>query len=388
MRLIAGVCGLVALSACGADAPGSADTAQVSDSAGIRIVELPVDLPADSIPIQVVWRHGDDADEYQFKRASAGTLAAGDAGIVGDGGNGEVIRIDGESSHSILARNGQGPEEVGSPLSIFAAADGSVFVHDRLNRKVLRFVGDSVTDVLTSDGPILSDMMPVGSDGDGTLLMITASYSSRFETPWLDGHVARFATAPFALDTVAAYPIAERSDRESPTAFGYGGQVAGGPAGLIQVRSDRAEVIWRNAQGDIETIARWSPDPAFVDEQVIEAFQVRMREDLIRVNPQLSREEAETFAADRVASYQFDPTRPLPVMRLAYMGQDGRAWVEEFAADGEPMRLRVLDRDGTPLGTVHLPFPIRFMDATRDHLLGIATGDLGVQSVVLFRIGP
>jgi hypothetical protein len=380
---------LVALAGCGGDAPSDARPATVTDSAGIRIVEHAGDLPADSIPLRIVWRHGDDEGEYAFQRAFPGALGPDGVAFVGDVSNAEIIRIDGEGrgAYSILARRGQGPAEVMGPRGLMAAADGSVFVDDRPNRKILRFVGDSLADILTAEGSTLLDMRPVGVAADGALLMTTASFNSRFEVPWLDGYVARIDFDPFALDTVVAYPMAERNDQESPTAFGYQGWMSGSHAGLVQIRTDRPEVLWRNGRGELVTIARWDPEPAYVDDAMIEAFKERLRADLIRVNPQMPRADAEVFAAERAASYQFDPTRPLPVMRLAFLGQDGRAWVEEFAADGEPLRLRVLNPDGTAQGTVHLPFPIRFLDATSEHLLGIATGDLGVQSIVLFAVG-
>lgn len=357
----------------------------VSDSAGVRIVEYPGPLPGDSIPLRVVWRHGDDPGEYEFQMVFPGALTPDGSGFVADVGNREVMRLNPDGSHTILARSGEGPEEVGGPFSMIYSPDGSVLVSDRPNQKMLRFRGDSLAEIIRAEGSTFLRLRPIAAGEDGVVIMTTASYNSRFEVPWLDGHMVRMTFDPLSADTIASYPMAARSDRESPTAFGYSGWVTGGLSGLIEVRTDRPQVVWRDFDGAVTTITRWSPDAAFVDDSMIQRFKEILRADLIRVNPQMTREDAEVFANERVASYIFDPNRPLPVMRFAHMGQDGRVWVEEFTAGGDPMRLGVLESDGTPLGTVHLPFPIRFLDANGQHLLGIATGDLGVQSVVLFE---
>ena len=80
------------LPACAADALSDAE-ATVRDSAGVRIVEHPGTLAETPIALELVWEHGQRADDYAFQYVFLGALQPGGGAIVADGGNAEIVSI-------------------------------------------------------------------------------------------------------------------------------------------------------------------------------------------------------------------------------------------------------------------------------------------------------
>lgn len=77
------------------------------------------------------------------------------------------------------------------------------------------------------------------------------------------------------------------------------------------------------------------------------------------------------------------PTYP-PLAGL-HVGRDETIWVEKRIVNGERLHL-ALDPDGTPLGTLTLPEASRLAEAQANRIWVVETDDLGVESVVRYRV--
>lgn len=260
-------CGISA--ACGERDSDSGTSAAVRDSVGIRIVEYGSDPEPASVAIELVWEYGHKPHEYSFQFVLLGALRTDCGAVVGDMGNQEVVAIDFTGSqHTVWAGSGQGPSEVRSPRAIRRSGDGSIWVEDVGNAKLMLFDGDSVVTTVSTQGSVTLTygMMPQGVDAEGHLLMTTSSYRSDFDQPWLDGHMTRFDPVGGVLDTVGSYPMAPHRLDEDANPFMPSGVVSSTGGGFIHARTDIPALTWRAANCDLTQIVRWNPVPAYPTE--------------------------------------------------------------------------------------------------------------------------
>jgi hypothetical protein len=380
-----------ALSACRQAAPDGA-SALVRDSAGIRLVDHPAELGQGIIELELLWEHGHGPDDYAFQFVSVGALAPDGSAIVSDAGNREVVVIDAEDGgHRLLAPPGQGPHEIQVPRAILVAGRDSVWVDDPGNGRLALFVGgESVTTIdLRGTTPLSFMEMPAGLDEDGGLLLQTGSYRSDFDVPWLDGYLMRYTPGAARLDTVGAYPMARRRPESGINPFaGYGVVSVAGHA-FVHARSDLPELIWRSADGDTMQIVRWSPTLAHPDRAMWDEFVATMREDLVRVNPQMSREQAEAFAEQQVARYALDTSAPLPLFGHIVQGSStGDVWLPDFfMSPAGTATHTVVSADGLSTAVATFPGPVRVLDVTEDRVLVLVHDELDVQGVAVYRYG-
>lgn len=380
------------LASLGCDNSGSfpATVATVRDSSGVRIVEYPGPLVGAPVAAELQWQHGFQVDAYPFQSVFLGAVRPSGSAVVVDGGNREVVEIDSlGGSYSLLAESGQGPTEVRSPRVVLVRAD-TTWVEDPGNTKLMRFEGaDLVSSVNTGVNATLArSMMPLALTEEGRLLMVTSSYRSRFEQEWLDGHVTRLDWTTLTLDTVAAYPMASRRPETGINPFGHFGFVAGYYDGYSQGRTDRSEVLWRDSDGVVRQIVRWTPDVVYPTPELWRQFEQGLRAELRRVNPQMSADRVQDFLDERVAAYSLDEEEPLPLFGPLLASDEGSVWLPPYSTFRQrPTHYTVLVRNGEEVSTVEFPRPISILDVTGPYALGVIEDSLGVQAVAVYRVG-
>ncbi|RMH19908.1 MAG: hypothetical protein D6701_04375, partial [Gemmatimonadetes bacterium] len=112
---------------------------------------------------------------------------------------------------------------------------------------------------------------------------------------------------------------------------------------------------------------------------------VRAWRDSVRVDLALKLDDAE---ARRVAG-MIPAADPAPPHGTILVDVDGNVWVADEPGRA-PVRYRVFDRQGRPLGLVDVP-PLRLLHVGTDRVVGVHTDDLDVQQVrvhVLHRGAP
>jgi hypothetical protein len=138
----------------------------------------------------------------------------------GAGAQQEIVELAPDGSlGAVLARGGQGPEEVRSVLGVHVFGGDSLLVEDDGNAKLMVFGGEThAYNVSLARRTDLGRALRVhGIDVEGKLLMLTSSFSTDFTVPWLQGSMVRLDQATLVPDTVGRYDIAARRDREDRT---------------------------------------------------------------------------------------------------------------------------------------------------------------------------
>jgi hypothetical protein len=73
-----------------------------------------------------------------------------------------------------------------------------------------------------------------------------------------------------------------------------------------------------------------------------------------------------------------------PIVRLLF-GQDYALWIEQ-RPQGEQLPYYVVERDGTPVGTLHLPRSQRLLAADEGRIWVVDRDDLGVESLIQYGV--
>jgi hypothetical protein len=361
----------------------------VRDSAGVRVVEYPATLPSPPVSVDLVWEHGQGEEDYGYQYVSSGAVQPDGGAILADGGNREVVVIAADgASHRLLAGTGQGPEEVMGPREIVASGPDGVWVEDPVNGKLLKLEnGEPTTTVNTIAAGIPAySLMPVAESGGGDLLMVPGGYRTDFEEPWLNGYLIRFSPAEGWIDTVGSYPMVPRAPETGVNPFGPSGVITGAGHDFVHARTDVAELIWRDADGDTTQIVRWVPVMTYPTETMWEEFKTMLRANLARVNPSMSAASLEGFVEEQIARYAVNESEPLPLFGRIVGGSQGDVWLPESASwDVGSKRYTVVSADGISSAVATFDRPVSILSVNEEFVLGTSKNELDVQAVVLYR---
>jgi len=202
--------------------------------------------------------------------------------------------------------------------------------------------------------------------------------------------MARFDMETGALDTVASYDFMPRIppglEWEPIPAYGDVTVTAGH---FVQTRSDRAEVIWRLADGTATQIVRWQADPALLTEEWMQPVEAQHRMDVRKHSPNLP-EAAITASTQRIMGiYRASIGRPMPLFADPFTDAEGRVWLPSYKPDGERHSVppyTVIAPDGTWWGTVEAPPRFRILDVAGRLVLGMQVDEMDVESVVVHEL--
>jgi hypothetical protein len=245
---------------------------------------------------------------------------------------------------------------------------------------------------LTGNPTLASGLRLLGLDETGRALMSTASYSTNFTEPWLQGHLVRVDLQTLRADTLGTFDLASSAPRDGPrNPFRPVGQATASGPRFVIARSDKAELTWRDSEGRLRQILRWNPAPAFPSEGDLEAIESSMIADLRRVNPDQPEADLQRFIQEVMDNTRVPPDEPLPLFLQVTGDGDGGVWLSPFeptvsAGNYFPARYEVIGPDGTGLGGLLAPPRFRLLDIAGSRVLGVLTDPLGVESVVLYSL--
>jgi hypothetical protein len=324
---------------------------------------------------------------------SLGALQPDGSAIVVDAGAQEVLRINHDgTAHTVLARRGRGPREVLRVSSIIVLGQDTVLIEDDGNARISVFEpgGGFRSTNLGADRSITLGLRTLGIANAGQLLMSTSSYRTGFTEPWLAGRLVRFDVESQVADTVASFDIAHSTPRGGPqNPFLPAGEATAAQGRFVVVRSDSPEIKWLSADGVLEQVVRWNPQPLYPTTADWEAFANQLRIDLRRVNPQMGGEELRRFIDRQLESYQLKTDEPLPLFSLLHSDAEGRVWLANFDAAG-PLAgesgYTIVDHDGRWLGVLESPATFRFLDAGYGRVLGVMKDQDDVQHLVVYAL--
>lgn len=362
----------------------------VRDSMGIRIVEYagePAPTHSVAFSAEPLYRHGHVEGDYLFQMIGVGALQPDGGAVVFDSGTREVVTIDSDGElRQLLARSGQGPAEVRAVRAILVSGQDTVIMEDAGNRKLMRFENGE----LAWTRPVDGYLMPRGIDPDGNLLTVTARYSPRFEAPWLPGYMVRQELEGDVFDTVAAYDMAQHlgpEGRQHPFPSQGFATATGGE--FIYGRTDIPELTWRGPDGGIWQIVRWNPMRSYPTDGHWDSYVEQLRSELPRMNPQLSRAEAEALVQQQLESYEVDSSEPVPIFITLEDDGSGGVWMADWTPAISPEALKSyawIQSGGEWLGSVELPERFQLLDVSGTKALGILRDEMDVESVAVFEV--
>ena len=384
---------LAPAAACGGD-PSTPTHASplIQDSASIRIVThegTPTAEPSFRFPAEPRYRHGANPGDYAFQEVSVGRLLPDGSAVVYDPWNAELVVFgpDG-ATHEVLAREGEGPGEVGFVSAIFALGQDSILVADTNLGRVTLFAGGSVA--RTTSLPRSGRLGVEGIGAPGELLMATSWGPSSFEEEWLPGHMIRFDMETGALDTIASYDLNPRI----PPGLQWdpiraAGEVTVTAGHFVYTRSDRPEVTWRLPDGTVAQIARWQAEPALLTDEWLGPIEAEHRMSVRMHSPDLSDARIAEITQGNMAAYHAIVGRPMPLFGSPFADDEGRVWLPSYKPGGELHSVApysVIAPDGEWLGTVAAPPGFRILDVAEGLVLGAARDEMDVERVVVYEL--
>ncbi len=382
-----------ALLACGeATDPTSDPQVQITDSAGVQIIEypgVPETAPPFALAEDPIYRHGANPGDYIFQFAEAGRLFPDGSAVVADWYSEVVVLSPDGTTHEVIARVGEGPGEVVNPYALFVMGRDSVLVADSRQSRLTLFVGDSVARIVGLPRAAHFGLAGIGSSGE-LMMMDRYPYRSWFdiEEEWLAGHMSLFDTETGALDTVAAYDHYPRERRGvmNPIIRPVG-EVTVAAGQFVHTRSDRPEITWRLPDGTVTQIVRWRPEPPLLTEALLEHGESYNRM-IGRMNYGVSETRLEEIIEEDMSRYRDMIGQPVPLFGSPFADAAGNLWLPSYrpAYPEEGSPYTVISPDGEWLGQVETPPRFRILDVTGGLVLGVLRDEMDVENVVVYEV--
>jgi hypothetical protein len=385
---------------------GSHGSTIVRDSVGIEIVESEARSPdvwtVGAVPtLEIGLIDGDPS--YQFHQVRSARQLSDGTVVVANGGTREVRFFD-ESGTFLGAsgRRGAGPNEFENLAQLERTRGDSLVVYDSGLRRVT---------VLGPDGGFrrtidLTRAMNAGPAPamiavalDGTLVGRTIHSAD----PASDGYtrddieiilLSAIGAEPVSIGLFAGGEVARRISSPSPglvsvqersLPFGRSTHVAAAFDRVFVGTSDRYEVREYGTDGILRRIVRrLDSAPEEIGTPALRRYAEAVLEELESMGNAPDRQSFE-------ASILELPRAPsMPVFSDLLVDDLGMLWVQDYSAPwerDEPIAWTVFEEGGRLLGRVEIPSRIRVQQVGRDFVLGIATDDLGVESIVRLSLG-
>lgn len=370
----------VTLSACGSD--GDTEAVDARAAAAPQVVENDKGQWESgrewTVPAQPTLDIGSDAGrEYQFAGIRGAVRLSDGRIVVGDAGSSEVRIYDPQGRFiSAAGRSGGGPEEFRGMGELVAAAGDSVVVFDVMTRRV---------SVLAPSGRFARSVTPaaatLGADFAGVLENGAFVFGIPRPLPPREGlsrdSVVYMLISPNGseADTLGVAPGGEKfqgisGSRVTRLTNPFGPSAAAVASGdrIFIGATDSYEIREYSPEGNATRIIRRDAAPQpFTDahfRQIVDQF------------PQM-------------ASALAGIPRPsqAPVFSALVVDRDNHLWVQEYPAPGATsVTWSVFDPRGAMLGQVALPANLRPTDIGRDYVVGVWTGELGVEHVRMYPL--
>lgn len=396
---------LLLLSACAGGDTFSGWGGTITDSAGVRMVQNPVEgvwAPGEAWTVEEVLSVGaiDAAADYQFGQITGADVDTDGNVYVADIQTSDIRVFDAQGAYlRTIGKPGAGPGEFGRALmGVFVVGD-TVLAIDLGNVRVARFLRDGT--FLDSERLDPTKGQPVRWDvaGNGRLVMQNRYFNPADSTSKPRGDaVVTWAGPDDPVDTLAVLPV---------------GQSAQMVNGRPEIRMFAPEPIWDAApDGRMVTgmtnewrFQVWNADGtlARVFSRPSETKAVTERDQTVvknAIKQRLLSLGANPAAVEQVLQqYQFADT--YPTFALIALGPRGSVWVQnvhsgsELAGeDGEtfdPQDLGstewgVFDAEGRYMGSVTFPGKYQPIRTVGDLFYGIARDEMDVQSLKVFRV--
>jgi hypothetical protein len=395
--------------ACGGVESGSADGG-ARDSAGIQIVENTAPLWSEAnawrlSPSPILDLGGAGADSaHEFYRVAGVVRLTDGTIVVANSGTSQLryFAADGTTIRSV-GREGAGPGEFRTLLSLHRLPGDSLLAYDPMNRRLtlLDAAGRHVRDVSlpTAMGFVLFQL--AGRLPDGSYLVhapstpIGPEMLSRPLGAARDSIlVLRLDTAGVPVDTLGTFPagIVEVRNMEMfgrsmpvpiPIPFTPSTMVAAGPDAVYVGTSDSYEIRVLSPDGALRRLIRREVPARPVTQADRDAMTARMRDLPSQGGAQL----APMMEQFQKAMAEIDYPETMPAYGSLRLDAEGNLWVAEHSGGAPaPVHWSVFGPDGRFLGTVTMPERFQVREIGADYVLGELTDETEIEHVLLYQL--
>lgn len=390
----------IALAAC--TDSGARQTAVVTDSAGVSIVESRAaawdageEWRLDSIPALRIGGAEDAEPAYDLLQVSdAVRLSDGSIALINNGTS-ELRFYDRSGRHlRTVGRRGDGPGEFRAMETLDRSAGDTLHVYDYLLRRFTSVAPDGAVLGSTGlraalDGAFLQ---PLTRLSDGSWVATAQVFSGEGETGVRRDSLTLLRLAP-ALDSIAdsigRFPATEmyisrggeganRFITFSLVPFGLSTRVVAGGSRIFVGNPERYLIQVYRPDGVLERSIRRP-----VEREPVAAQDVaRLREhELGEAEPRFRPQVEAKWANAPVAAFK-------PAFARMTVDAEGALWVEgPRVLESDTGHADVFDREGRLLGQIPLPAAFRITEIGPEYVLGVARdADTGLEQVRLYRL--
>lgn len=383
--------------------PPANPASEVSDSAGIKIIENPRP-PADS---RLAWEVSSEPDltigsadgdaPYLFDNVRGAARLPDDHIVIADGGSGELRVFDAAGSHtSTWSRAGEGPGEFNSLAGVHRWLGDSLVAWDTRGEAIAVFdLGGNLGRTFSITGTEPSAVSGVLRGGG-----ILTHRETLAETSRTAGGRSLVQEVHYRILDAEGRPTASLG--VYPGRVIYSTQVAGQafmlvvpfsrstsaiPWGEFVVVSSnhRYEIRAYDADGVLQRIVR--RDHALIDSTPAHLDAHFL--DLLGIRPTTEAERDDALRESRQAFGDIPLPETLPTFATVMSDALDHLWVREFEVPAEepPSPLwTVFDPGGLVLGYVETPRGLDIHEIGADYIVGRTTDDLGVEYVQLWPL--
>jgi hypothetical protein len=412
---VLGLMGALATAGCAGEGARAADPA-VRDSAGIRIVENPTELPSSlswSALEEVSIGSVDGSEAETFNQVAELAVAKDGRVYVLDSGDNVVKVYDAAGAHVItFGGEGEGPEEFQGASRLMVRGD-SVVVFDVRLMKLAHFDGDGeLLGTVRSQLTVFDHGFPIRMipRGDGFVVVLATGCSlpapedrrPKWKVLAVDGGGGVQDTVALEVDPGALAIYGDRfcssvnalAPRRHSLAVRADGLTAYGDGDRYEIRLfdiEDAIAAPTPAMGDRalfavapRAIVRRTVALPDVESAQIEAYRARTMAD--RTTPD-GRPDREQIGPIEAAWDSTGFARTWPAFDALLWDDAGRLWVGRVSPDTlAPRSWDVHADDGTLIGSVELPTSMRVHAVTGDMVWGTVRDELDVTYVKGYRV--
>ena len=387
----------------------SVSNAQVTDSAGVRIVtSTPGDIVYARVADAPTLRIGalDGPDAYLFVRIVSVARDVERNIVVADAGPLEIRVFDVEGNHlRTMGGRGGGPGEFRRFDGAWTAPDRSIVVVNGFPPATIVHFGTDgsvvgqarLTGVMASPPPFLH---PLGLVGAGQLVssvehLVLEDHREPFRAPVV---FVRHGVDGVLLDTIARLPgqpgtVLAAPDRTEaamglpPLPMSAGPTAAGSGDGIALTGGELYEVRFLDNSGSLSRIARLAEAPPVRTDAHVEAYVASMVKGIAERFGD-SFEELFPGGEEKMLREQRDLHQSLPLLerlpgytRLLF-ADTGELWALRYDLPVAPVRRwDVFGVDGSHLGAVDVPASLWVYGISHGQLFGVTRDELDVQQV-------